>query len=351
MRIASLNPNHPGAGSTQPIGTAAAAALPEQDGSESNAHDQSGVRQPTARAVSGSGLANWDPQLNQEISSAQSVDDFLGRLGDMLQSLKADISARLAERQPGDVKLKNKIEQFASAWRARNDATGTSLDGQLHYSGAGLARQRFYVRGLDMRSLQAGGGERLEFSIAGRQSRMTLSIEPGMSQQAILRRLNQTLIAADIRAFMDEDGRLTFEAPQEAWEDVRDTLAIKGGGIRFASGQYNRVQTEAVPDLLDPDNWRVDDIDSLRSTLQEVIDALAQVQQARETVEQAVAEARRRIDLASVPESDEWAASFSRRFETITHQPHYRISTLIAPALASISRARVLSLLAIGSHK
>lgn len=265
----------------------------------------------------------------------------------MLQSLKADMSERLAQRQPGDAKLTTKIEQFASAWRERNDATGASLDGQLRYSGAGLARQRFYVRGFDMRSLQSGGGERLEFSIAGRQRRMTLVIEPGMSKEAILRRLNQALVAADIRAFVDEDGRLAFEAPQEAWENVRDTLAIKGGGIRFASGQYNRVQAEAASDAFDPDNWGTDDPGSLRSTLQEVVNTLARVQQAREMAAQSVDEARQRIDLASPPENDEWAVSFSQRFETMMHQPHYRTSALIAPAIASISRARVLSLLAV----
>lgn len=345
MRIESLNPQHPAA--IDSAGTPAA-ARPEQEDNSPAASGQPAGKLSRAGAPTGSGLANWDPQLNQEIASAQNVDDFLGRLGDMLQSLKADISERLAARQPGDAKLKGKVEQFAAAWRTRNEATGASLDNQLHYSGAGQARQRFYVRGLDMRNLQSRGGERLEFSAGGRQRGMTLLIEPGMSQETILRRLNQALAPADIRTFKDEDGMLAFEAPQDAWENVRDTLAVKGGGVRFASGQLNRVQTEAASDALRPDTWQVDDTGSLRSTLQEVIDALARVQQARQMAARTIAEARQRFDRASVPESSEWALSFSRRFEAVAQQPRYQLSAIVSPALASISRARVLSLLALG---
>jgi hypothetical protein len=345
MRIEPLNPQHPAAVD----GAGVSAARPAQEENAPIAPGQFSLNSARSGEPPRSGLANWDPQLNQEIASAQNADDFLRQLGDMLQSLKADISEKLATRQSGDAKLKGKVDQFAAAWRARNDSNGAGLDGQLHYSGADQVRQRFYVRGLDMRNLQSRGGERLEFSVGGRQ-RGTLLIEPGMSQETILRRLNQALAQADISAFMDEEGRLAFEVPQEAWENVRDTLAVKGGGVRFASGQLNRVQAEAAPDALRPDSWQVDDAVSLRSTLQEIIDALTRVQQARQMVAQAIAKARQRIDLASVPEGGEWALSFSQRFESLASQPRYQVSTIVAPALASISRSRVLSLLALGSH-
>lgn len=348
MRIESLTPQPLTTGPLEGAGTLGMQPVQEDS---SAALKQSAVKSAHVGAPPGAGLADWDPQLNQEISSAQSVHDFLGRLGDMLQSLKADISERLAARQTGDAKLKSEVEQFAAVWRSRNEATGASLDGQLNYDGAGQARERFYVRGLDMRSLQSRGSERLEFSVGGSQRGMTLSIEPGMSQEAILRRLNQTLAAADISASLDENGMLVFEAPQDAWANVRDTFAIKGGGIRFASGQFNRVQVEAAPDAIRPDTWHIDNAGAMRSTLQEIIDALSRVQQMRQTVAQTIAETSQRFNLASSPESREWALSFSKRFETVASQPRYQISALVAPALASISRPRVLALLSLGAHR
>lgn len=348
MRIESLNPQSLAADSIEGAGTSG--AQPAQEGS-SAAPKQSAAKPSRADASPGSGLAGWDPQLNQDISGAQSVDDFLGRLDDMLQSLKADISERLAARQTADAKLESEVEQFAAVWRSRGEATGASLDGQLNYDGAGRARQRFYVRGLDMRSLQARGSERLEFSVGGSQRAMTLSIEAGMSQETILRRLNKTLASANVSASIDENGMLVLDAPQDVWTNVRDTLAIKGGGIRFASGQFNRVQAEAAPDAIAPNTWRIDSAGALRNTLEGVIDALSRVQQARQTVAQSIAEASQRFNLASSPESRDWALSFSKRFENIASQSRYQVSALVAPALASISRPRVLALLALESYR
>lgn len=347
MRIESLNPQN--AAGVEGAGTPA--AQPPQGDNSSAALGQSAVKLSRAGASPGSGLANWDPRLNQEIASAQNVYDFLGRLGDMLQSLKAEISDRLAARLPGDAKLKSDVEQFAAVWRTRNEATSSSLDGQLHYDGAGQARQRFYVRGLDMRSLQSRGSERLEFSLGGQQRGIALSIEPGMSQETILRRLNQALGVADISASVDEAGMLVFDAPQDVWDNARNTLAVKGGGIRFAAGQFNRVQVEAASDAIQPDAWQVDNATSLRSTLQEVVEATARVQEVRQMVSHAIAEAHKRFNQGTSAENREWALSFSKRFEAVASQPRYQISAAIAPAVASISRARVLSLLSLGQYR
>lgn len=344
MRIESLNPQHPAG--VEGAGTPA--AQPAQGGNSSAALGQSAGKSSPVGVAPGSGLTGWDPQLNQEVASAQNVYDFLGRLSDMLESLKADISDKLAARQPADAKLKGEVEQFAAAWRARNETTSSSLDSQLHYGGAGRARQRFYVRGLDMRNLQSRGSERLEFSLGGSQRGVTVSIEPGMSQETILRRFNQAFAVAHISVSVDENGMLAFEAPQDVWESVRNTFAVKGNGVRFAAGQFNRVHTEAASDAIQPDTWQIDNANALRSTLQEIIDALARIQESRQRVAQVLAEARQRFNLATSSESREWALSFSKRFETVATLPRYQVSSALAPALASISRARVLSLLALG---
>lgn len=347
MRIESLNSQQPAG--VEGVGTPVAQSV--QGGNSSAALGQSTVKSSRAGTAHGSGLTGWDPQLNQEIASAQNVYDFLGGLSDMLQSLKADISDKIAARQPGDAKLKGEVEQFAAAWRTRNETTGSSLDGQLHFGGSGQARQRFYVRGMDMRNLQSRGSERLEFSLGGSPRGMAVSIEPGMSQETILRRFNQALSATGISVSVDENGMLAFDAPQAVWESARDTLAVKGAGVRFAAGQFNRVQTEAATDAIQPDAWQVDNVTVLRSTLQEVVDALARMQEARQKVAQLIAEVHKRFSLAASSESHEWAVSFSKRFETVASQSRYQVSAALAPALASISRARVLSLLALGPYR
>ena len=109
-----------------------------------------------------------------------------------------------------------------------------------------------------------------------------------------------------------------------------------------------RVQTEVAADAIQPDTWQIDNANALRSTLQDIIDALARIQEARQRVAQIMAEAHQRFNLAASSESREWALSFSKRFETVASLPRYQVSTALAPALASISRARVLSLLSLG---
>lgn len=294
------------------------------------------------------GLSNLDPQLNQQLANAQQALDFLDQASSKLLALKSDLSAKLATRQPIDSRLGENLRQFSQLWQGRKTASGGSLDSQLTYSEAVQPRQRFKIRGLNMRSLQSVDKETLSFSVSGLGQRLLpVSIEPGLSQSEIVRKFNQALAPAGIRAALDEQGELSFSVPESSWLEVRDSLAVKGAGIRFPSGQLNRVRIDAEPEVIRPDTWRADDAAAMRRTLQDVISALDFIRQARNVVSRTLAEVHNNLEQSSTSNDLSWAQSFATDFEAITHEPGYRIFSVIAPALDSVSRNRVLSLLSL----
>lgn len=301
------------------------------------------------QALRSGGVRNWDPQLNEQISGAQRALRFLDQMGAMLASLKNDISGRLAARQTGDAGLDEKLRQLSALWQERRKLAGGSLDGKLAYSGTEQARQGFGIRGFDLRTLQSGAREKLDFSVGTAGQRvMTAIIDPGLTQDEIIQRFNQALAPAGIRVERGARGMLGFSVPESAWPQVSDTLAVKGGGIRFPGGQMHRAAVEAAPDALRPDAWETGDAVALRRTLQEVIDAIDRIRDVREAVQRALADVQGRIsDTAASGKEKEWAESFAENFEAMSQRPSYPLFFAIAPALASISRPRVLSLLSI----
>lgn len=334
MQIAPLSTRSPAAGETAVDKAGSSARMPRAE-------------VPQAPALKGKGVRAWDPELNQQVSSAQQALGFLDKMGTMLESLKNDIGSRLAARQAGDARLDDKLRQVGTLWQERQQLAGGSLDGRLEYKAGEPARQRFALRGLDLRALQNGPREKLDFSVgAAGQGVMSVTLEPGMTQDIIVRRFNQALAPADIRVEADTGGQLMFSVPESAWEQVRDTLAVKGAGARLPAGQMHRPRIDAVPDAVRPDTWETGDVAALRRTLQAVIDALDRIRQVKESVQRTLAQVRSRAKDAST-EQREWAAGFAQHFEAMAQRPDYQVFFAIAPALTSISRTRVLSLLSL----
>ncbi|HEX6733668.1 MAG TPA: hypothetical protein VF096_02550, partial [Azonexus sp.] len=208
------------------------------------------------------------------------------------------------------------------------------------------ARQQFKIRGLDSNTLQSGDKETLAFSVGGIGQRLLVAaVDPKLSEAALARRFDQALAPADIRVTPDKTGGLNFSVPEAAWPTVRDTLAVKGSGGRFPSGQLTRVRTDAEADAIRPGNWQTGNPEVLRRSLAEVIDALARIRQARDMIHRALADARSRATEPVTAADQEWAVAFAAEFENLGSQPSYQIYSAIAPALVSITRERVLSLL------
>ncbi|RJF97037.1 hypothetical protein D3870_19930 [Noviherbaspirillum cavernae] len=266
-----------------------------------------------------------------------------------MESLKSDISAKIAGRQVSDAQVSGKLRQFANAWRQRHASSGGSLDAQLDYSSPAPASQRFSIRGLNMRTLQSGDKETLTLSIGGAgQPLRSVSVDPELSEEAIIQRFEHALSPANIGVSKGDAGALVFSVPETSWPATRDTFAIKGDGIRFPTGQLNRVRTEAVPAAVEPDAWQAQDVQALRQTLQQVIQALDRIKQSREVVSRALAEAASRVDRARPMDDAAGAATLAQGFASAADQPGYQIFSSTVAALLGISRDRVLSLLALG---
>ncbi len=292
------------------------------------------------------GLSNWDHQLQGEISNAQQTLDYLERSSSQLQALKSELAAKLAARQGRDGQVEARVRQFSNTWRQRASASGGSLDAQLGYTSPQVAQQNFSIRGLTMASLQDGPQETLAFSVGGaNQAIRSVNIEPGLSAEQIVARFDQALMPSGIRVKQGESGELVFSTPEGAWANVRDSLSVRGGGIRFPTGQMNRVRTDAEPAAIAPEEWDTSDVEALRATLQQVVQALAQLQAARSSVSLALAQATGRVAKAQPVQANVSMDTLAESFTEKASKPGYESLLAISSALVGISRERVVALL------
>jgi prefoldin subunit 5 len=303
---------------------------------------------PNSAAPLRRGLSNWDQPLQGDISGAQQALDFLEQSAAQLRNLKSDLSNRLATRQRADGALEARVRQFSNTWRARSSASGGTLDSQLNFSTKGSSTS-FTVRGLNLANLRGGAREVLAMSIGGGQNVRSVVLEPGLSDEQIAQRFNEALTPVGVRAEISEDGQLTFSTAESQWANVRDTISMQGGGIRFAGGQLTRVKAEAQAPQVEPDTWQVGDLESIRTTLAQVVQSLAKVEQSIASVRQALAQVTARVQSADPTATKGGMDQVAQNFVTTTKQPGYKALLSITSALAGISRERVVSLLRLRS--
>lgn len=381
MQIVQLNNTTPGI-TTGSAGNASAVDETTMAADSDNAAPSDDAPSSQSSVPLRAGLSNWDHQLQGEIASAQQALSFLDQSAAQLQALKSELAARLASRSgmatgskgssstdaaaqaaassdsdaasggsAADTSLQASVQQFSDAWKQRQATAGGSLDAQLSYTSPAPASQRFTIRGLTMSNLQAGAKEVLNFSVSGAtQALSSVSITPGLSQDEIVQRFNQALAPANISASVDASGAMVFSTPEASWASVRDTLSVRGGGIRFPSGQMNRVKVDPEAPAIAPDSWSTGDTEALRQTLQQVVQALAQVQQARTSVSQALANANGRVASVQTPDADASGVGMDRlaqNFSKTASAPGYDSLLSLTSALIGISRDRVVSLLSL----
>lgn len=303
---------------------------------------------PTSAAPLRRGLSNFDQSLQNDVSGAQQALDFLEQSAAQLRNLKADISGRLANRQRPDGVLESNLRQFSNAWRNRSEASGGTLDAQLNYSSnsSNGASTRFTARGMNVGNLRTGGREVLAISLGGQNLR-SVTLEPGLSDQQIAQRFDDALAPAGVRVKLADDGQLEFSAPEAQWANLRDSLAVQGNGQRFPAGQLNRIKAEAEAPAVDPDNWQTADVEGLRATLQQVLQALSQVERSIASVRSALAQAGERVKNNTSSASTEGMEQAAENFVSTAKQPGYQSLLSISSALAGISRERVVSLLSL----
>lgn len=300
---------------------------------------------PTSAAPLRRGLTNIDQPLQGEISGAQQALDFLEQSAAQLRNLKADLSARLANRQRADGTLEAHVRQFSNSWRNRSQASGGTLDAQLNFSNQATTT-RFNVRGMNLTNLRPGAREVLAISLGG-QNLSSVVLEPGLTDQQITQRFDTALAPGGVRVSLGEDGQLEFTVAEAQWGNLRDAIAVQGGGQRFPTGQLNRVKAEAQAPAVDPDSWQTADVESIRTTLQQVLQALAQVERSIASVQTALNRAAARVRNAVPAGTTDGMEQVAQNFVATARQPGYQSLLSITSALAGISRERVVSLLSL----
>lgn len=297
------------------------------------------------------GLRRLDFQLNRQAAAVQQVQAFVARAQTGLARIKADLSEVVAERQAPGAELHGQVRQFAAHWSRRAEATAGSLDSGLRLVDAGQAQRQFSIRGLDEPFPQTADRELLLFTLHGRASTPVL-LEPGLSPTGVAKRLDQALAPLGVRVTASAQGRLQFEAAETAWPALRESLLVKGEGRLFPTGQFNRVRSEAEPELVRPERWRIDDAPAARQTLRDVVltserleavsrqagDALAGLAAAAPDADLESAEARR-------------AELSAQAFRAQAENASFESLARVLPASLGLKRERVTALLSLATQR
>jgi hypothetical protein len=278
------------------------------------------------------GLAAWDNQLQDEAARAQQALDYLDSLASQLESIKGDVAARLSGAR-GGAQLEARVRQLSSSLEARRTRGGGGIDARLSYSSTGPAAQRFRIRGLDLSALKAAGTRTLAFTVRG-GPQVNVEIDPGLSGADIAQRFDRALAPLNVHAALDEQGQLVFSAPEGDWAGIQDSIVLVGAG---------RVTTEEVGGVLQPQSWETGNVDALRESLRDVVQALARVRQSQQAARAALSAAIARTATEAPPAAQ--VQEMAQDFASTASSPDYDSLIAITSALVGVSRERVLALL------
>ena len=296
-----------------------------------------------------SGLNSLNPQINQQVATAQQTLDFLGGLSSQLQAFKTQLTRELSGGFVKEGALANQRQHLQQLWQERQVRSSGGLNDQLDYSGDGQALQHFRIRGLDAFNLQSKTNETLTFSLAGtpRQT-MAVQVGPGLPMSIMASRFDQALAPAGIRVTVNaQGGELDFAVPQSQWAQVQDALMIKGDGKRFPTGEFSRLRLAAEPAAIAPTSWQIDTLAEHRQTLSQVVQAVRRVAQVSEKVQRVLADTHQTLSQQSAAAGATEAASFTQGFAALVRDPRYSSLSALATSLQGLPRYRIENLLAL----
>ncbi|AJX36005.1 hypothetical protein [Burkholderia oklahomensis] len=286
-------------------------------------------------------------RLNAEASGSQQVLDYLGRFAAHLKDLKGALGTRLAGG--GDHDVRAKLDAVSAEWARRHQATGGRLNNLLEAGDAGAAQRSFVVRGLNGRDGRRAEGEMLTFylSPAGARS-ATVYVEANLSARDLAARLKQGLAALGVDVRLDAHERIRFSVSESKWSSLEEGLRIRGGGVRFPAGQPQRPALGALPGVIEPSQWSVDDRDALHASLRRAVHAIRHVESVCETVQRTLRDARRAASAAPAGHDAEWARATSAGVaESLASGRHFCDVAALNVAASGVRAARVRELLAL----
>ena len=282
--------------------------------------------------------------LQDSVARAQQALDYLERVAGQLESLKGEISAKLASSAnsqrssarstQSSQHIDSAARQLAATLAARKSSGGGGIDANLNFNGQ-PAQQRFRIRNLDIETLQQSAPTTVAFSIGGAGGpQLAANITGDQSSEEIARAVDRAVAPLGVRAGLD-NGSLVFSTGEAEWPAVRDSIAVSGRG---------RVATEEVTPQLAPQQWPAGaESDALRQSLREVVQALERVRSSQSAASSALSSASVQVSAASTPPPEVEMAS--EDFTSAAASTNYDSLVALSSALVGVSRERVLALL------
>lgn len=277
---------------------------------------------------------NWNTRLQGDVARAQQALDYLRRVASQLETLKADLSAKVSGRGDPARQIEAMSRQLATMLESRRKQAG-GVDAQLGFNDGQPARMRFRIPGFDIATLQSAGQQTIAFSVGSAGGpQLSATLEPGMTPEEIAARLDRTLSPVQVRVSLDKQQQLVFSAPEGEWLGIKDAIAISGRG---------RVDVAEEPAGLAPEGWDIGDPDALRQSLREVVLALARVRRSQETASAALSAAMAQVVQPDFPEAE--LSVITGDFAATAASHDYQSLLAITSALVGVSRERVQALL------
>jgi hypothetical protein len=295
-----------------------------------------GKVEPVAQTSLRGGLKTYNGQLNRQVSGAQQALQFLAEADARLRALRKEMNS-------GDAAAA--IEKFSQFWQQRTSASAGTLDANLKFNADSKAKQEFAVRGLSFETLRNGDTETLSFAV-GKWSRQasSITVDPAQSETAMVASLDRALTPMGVRATRDAKGELAFNVSEQDWPQIRDSLAIRGGGRRFPTGQFNHVRTVVAEQAIQPSQWNAADP---RRALQDIAQAQQLIRRSHGDVRGVLVEATQNLDGRSVTDARGayWQGFAEEYADTLAVADGAAIAAAV-PTVAGISKRTVSSLLA-----
>ncbi|KIL03544.1 hypothetical protein QX25_16405 [Stutzerimonas stutzeri] len=290
-------------------------------------------------------------QLNQQLSSMQSAENYLADLHGRLSQLKLSLGRELGAATPGSgaEAIGEQLEAVGTLLGQRRERSAEALDADFRLRLNEPVRSRFTLAGLSSpEAIRESGAETLVFR-AGRQlaEPVAVVLDEAMSDEQILRRFNASLGQAGIRAELDDDGQLRFSARESLWDALKGELAVRGEGKLFAGERFQRVDSHQEQLLELPAEPALDSFNELRQVLDKVVAALDRIANLRDQLGQRQKEIREFLARQADRDEKQWALDFSRSvFNLMQRSPSsYAAVTQTVAAQATLSRFTVVSLL------
>lgn len=282
----------------------------------------------------GRGLPAWDSELQSEVTRAQQALDYLERLQAQLESIKVDLSARLSGARGGR-QVEARIRQLGATLDARRKNAGDGVGADLDFSASRPASQRFRIGGLDIGTLRAAGPQTIALSV-GDGPQVTVSLDPDMTPDEVARRFDRALAPLNVHAGLDKGGELVFSTAEKDYAAVAQNFVIAGRGHATVQAQQD--------DALSAENLETGNVEAMRQSLREVVQALARVRRSIEAASAALSQAMTRAATANIPPPAE-AQVIATEFVNTASNTDYDSLIAITSALVGVSRERVLALL------